>query len=581
MYFSSLHGHDDVARPRPAARRPSARRGRTSPSSPRHVERALAHAGHDPHRDRDVGRVGQLDADLGDRRAERAHRERHDVHRAALHRRPEQAVEHLAHLGRVVPVVRRAGVLLALGADERAVLDARDVARIRQREVGVRALGVARAARTCRRRRAPGQRGRTPRPSRRTSGSRRAGSARPPPPPSRAASCWWSGRSSSRSSRRASTSLGLRVQARHFVIPERTRRVRQRPHSEAAMAGGVPPRGTLASCLPTSRCGAAPRRASTTARPRGPARAPRAAPTLALDRACYSARHAAIGAVRHAATRRAARSRPRSAWRAPCQRRSPASARAGRRRSAARSRAAGASTATRSTRPSTRRRQRRACRPASRRAPRRRRRSSRSALIAVGDDGRRAGADGSGVADRPSRTVSTRATRRSRFVGTASTSAVTSPRTSAGGRLRQRRPESRALTGPCGRPRRPRLRQFAVQGQRGATALRRHVRRHARRGRATTAGDRSTPRVKPTARGLRSARLRRYSTSPSAGVAPASRRGTSTRRLNSATRMPSWLSTRVWTLTVPRSGLERDSACLEHLGLARTACRRGRPAPGA
>jgi hypothetical protein len=33
--------------------------------------------------------------------------------------------------------------------------------------------------------------------------------------------------------------------------------------------------------------------------------------------------------------------------------------------------------------------------------------------------------------------------------------------------------------------------------------------------------------------------LRGYSTSPSAGVAPASRRGTSTSRLNSATRTPS------------------------------------------
>ena len=40
--------------------------------------------------------------------------------------------------------------------------------------------------------------------------------------------------------------------------------------------------------------------------------------------------------------------------------------------------------------------------------------------------------------------------------------------------------------------------------------------------------------------------------------AAASRRGTSTSRLNSATSTPSWLSTRVCTRTVPRSGLERD-----------------------
>ena len=40
---------------------------------------------------------------------------------------------------------------------------------------------------------------------------------------------------------------------------------------------------------------------------------------------------------------------------------------------------------------------------------------------------------------------------------------------------------------------------------------------------------------------------------------PGSRRGTSTRRLNSATSTPSWLRTRVCTLTVPRSGLDFDS----------------------
>ena len=50
------------------------------------LERVGAHPGHDPHRGRDVGRVGELDADVRDRRAERAHREGHDVHRPAAHR---------------------------------------------------------------------------------------------------------------------------------------------------------------------------------------------------------------------------------------------------------------------------------------------------------------------------------------------------------------------------------------------------------------------------------------------------------------------------------------------------------------
>ena len=58
-----------------------------------------------------------------------------------------------------------------------------------------------------------------------------------------------------------------------------------------------------------------------------------------------------------------------------------------------------------------------------------------------------------------------------------------------------------------------------------------------------------------------SASRRRDSTSPSARRRPrrGSCAGTSTRRLNSATSTPSWLSTRVWTLTVPRSGLDCDS----------------------
>jgi hypothetical protein len=38
-------------------------------------EHGLAHAGHDAHVDHDVGAVADLDADLGDRRADRAHRE--------------------------------------------------------------------------------------------------------------------------------------------------------------------------------------------------------------------------------------------------------------------------------------------------------------------------------------------------------------------------------------------------------------------------------------------------------------------------------------------------------------------------
>jgi hypothetical protein len=54
----------------------------------------------------------------------------------------EQVAEDRAHLPGLAPVVRRAGVVLALGADERAILDPGDVPGVREGEVGVGALGV-------------------------------------------------------------------------------------------------------------------------------------------------------------------------------------------------------------------------------------------------------------------------------------------------------------------------------------------------------------------------------------------------------------------------------------------------------
>ncbi len=107
-----------------------------------HVERGLAGAGHRAHADRDVRRVGDLDADVRQRRAERAHAERDDVHRAPVHAAAEQAVEDPAHLGGVLPVVRRARVLFPLGADEGAVLDPGHVGRVGGGPEGIRPLRV-------------------------------------------------------------------------------------------------------------------------------------------------------------------------------------------------------------------------------------------------------------------------------------------------------------------------------------------------------------------------------------------------------------------------------------------------------
>ena len=93
---------------------------------------------HDPHVDDDVGRVGQLDADLRHRRADRPHAERQHVHRPAPHRAVEQPLQLAPHLERVFPVVGRAGRLLRERADEGPVLDPRDVARVRSRVIAAR-----------------------------------------------------------------------------------------------------------------------------------------------------------------------------------------------------------------------------------------------------------------------------------------------------------------------------------------------------------------------------------------------------------------------------------------------------------
>ena len=110
----------------------------------------------------------------------------------------KRPLELLPHLRRLGPVVGRAGVLLALGADEGPVLDPGDVAGVGEGQVGVRALGVGEALEGARPRPAPGRGGRTPRPSRRTSGSRRAGSARRSPRPRKRAWHAWAVRRGSR-----------------------------------------------------------------------------------------------------------------------------------------------------------------------------------------------------------------------------------------------------------------------------------------------------------------------------------------------------------------------------------------------
>src|SRR5690606_27779396 len=102
------------------------------------VQRLLAHPGHDPHRSHDVREVGDLDTELRVIVAERTHAEGNDVHRPTTHAAPVELRHGRLHLVRVHPVVGGPGVLLPLGADEGALLDPRDVARVRRGPVRVR-----------------------------------------------------------------------------------------------------------------------------------------------------------------------------------------------------------------------------------------------------------------------------------------------------------------------------------------------------------------------------------------------------------------------------------------------------------
>ena len=146
MYlFSSLQGQGTSSARRSAACPTECTQGTNSPSAPSTSSAPLPIRVMIRMLDRDVGRVGELDADVGDRRAERAHREGHHVHRPALHAALEELAQRLPHLARVAPVVGRAGVRLALGADEGAVLDPGDVGGVGEGEVGVGALGVGEA----------------------------------------------------------------------------------------------------------------------------------------------------------------------------------------------------------------------------------------------------------------------------------------------------------------------------------------------------------------------------------------------------------------------------------------------------
>ena len=104
------------------------------------LENLLAHDGHDAHVGHNVSGVGDLNTDLGKGGVKRAHAERNHVHGTALHAAIEELVEDGLHLGRSLPVVGGAGVLLLLGADERALLHTGNIGRSGTSQEAVGAL---------------------------------------------------------------------------------------------------------------------------------------------------------------------------------------------------------------------------------------------------------------------------------------------------------------------------------------------------------------------------------------------------------------------------------------------------------
>ncbi len=91
------------------------------------LESLLTHTSHDVHVENNVDRVSYLNADLSERRTDRTHRIRDNVHSSALHNAVVHRCKESLHLVGVHPVVCRTSASLFLRADESSVLNAGNV----------------------------------------------------------------------------------------------------------------------------------------------------------------------------------------------------------------------------------------------------------------------------------------------------------------------------------------------------------------------------------------------------------------------------------------------------------------------
>ncbi len=78
-----------------------------------HIPDLSAHAGHDAHVRGDIGRICQLDADVGNVGTQGPHAERDHVQRPPAHGSFEQSRELRLHLARIHPIVGGTRILLA------------------------------------------------------------------------------------------------------------------------------------------------------------------------------------------------------------------------------------------------------------------------------------------------------------------------------------------------------------------------------------------------------------------------------------------------------------------------------------
>ncbi len=106
------------------------------------VKSALAHAGHDTHRQGHIAAVGDFNTQSRNVRTQRSHAERHHIHGAALHRACKQTFHPVSHLDRIGPVVGRAGIGLIFGANKGPALDARHILGIGGGIIASRTLGL-------------------------------------------------------------------------------------------------------------------------------------------------------------------------------------------------------------------------------------------------------------------------------------------------------------------------------------------------------------------------------------------------------------------------------------------------------